>query len=621
MVKSVWLWLLTTLLLTTHVVYAWGYYHSSFPPDGWDWDRAELPAHGFIDQDAVRQAHRWVLSHHDRWIGSEQSSLSVKGQLSDGGELQISESMNSVHMICSGELIQLNSSQKLARCSPQMVTTQQCHFQTDWRIDGNEWIWSIDDTVGSCLFDQQADRDKSEYRWRLGSGVRPVWISRINGTPVFDPTVGIYLSVIFGFGLWWIRNSKHISMIFLSSVLSLAIPVLSPELFAVYFRAPAWNHWGLGLYLNLILFLSSFLWQWMSAHSVRLSLTVIGLVSIALALLANNTNPVSIFAFVLCFIMFGLAQKALQTRSTQRLIGALLLSLMCLEWGSRNSATGQRWLRDMGYANATLAALSSEEQGRLIKIQEEHSLFQAAQFQDYPTAAFPVRYPEKGSRPRIVAMGGSSTGGAYQMDDLSRFYPARLAMLLENRFEVLNQGVGGWTSFHIRRYLEHHFSSLKPDILTLYISNNDAAKNLPADIESIYQRMDGQLRPPSSISLLGPLQSVQRLIWLSKRVAAVPPERMGYNIKQIADMMPVETRRILLMTELNHPDSTRLNVHHQRLIMMAEKLDGVEVWDGRMLHSTLDSNYFLDQVHLSDAGHQWLATALADHLGELGWLE
>ena len=75
------------------------------------------------------------------------------------------------------------------------------------------------------------------------------------------------------------------------------------------------------------------------------------------------------------------------------------------------------------------------------------------------------------------------------------------------------------------------------------------------------------------------------------------------------------------MTELNHPDSTRLNVHHQRLIMMAEKLDGVEVWDGRMLHSTLDSNYFLDQVHLSDAGHQWLATALADHLGELGWLE
>ena len=57
------LWLSTTLLLTVHLVCAWGYHQSVFSPAGWEWVRANLPSHGFIDQDAVRRANQWVLSH------------------------------------------------------------------------------------------------------------------------------------------------------------------------------------------------------------------------------------------------------------------------------------------------------------------------------------------------------------------------------------------------------------------------------------------------------------------------------------------------------------------------------------------------------------------------------
>ena len=621
MVHRFGLWLLTTLLLTVHLVCAWGYYRSAFSPAGWEWVRANLPSHGFIDPDAVRRANQWVLSHHDRWVGPLKPALSIEGQMSDGAQLSIGESMKTIALTCSGDQIQLVSSHKSTVCAPQLVTSDGCHFESSWTIRGNEWLGIINGQQASCIFEQDASKEPSDHQWTLGSGVRPIWITRINGEGVLGLMDGLILSVIVGVGIWWLRSSRTGKLLLLTTALTVPIPLLSPEWIAVTFRAPAWNHWGLGLYLNLILFFIGVIWQRTTAHTTRLRMFMVGIVSIVPVLLAHNTDPISILAFAALFTLIGFVKRAVEVRSSLQFCGLVLLGLFCLEWASRNSDTGDRWLRDLGYANATMAALSDDEQKRLIKLQDEHAIFQADKFQDYPTFAFPVAYPEKGHLARIVAMGGSSTGGAYQMDDLSRFYPAVLENALDERFEVLNQGVGGWTSFHIRRYLKNHIESLRPDILTLYISNNDAAKNLPADIESIYRRMDDNLSPSTPISLFGPIQSVHRLVWLSERVAAVPPERMGHNIEQIAALIPVENRRILLMTELNHPDSKRLEIHHQRLVMMAEQLEGVELWDGRALQSELKPNFFLDQVHLSDEGHQWLANALLGRLNELGWLE
>ena len=47
---------------------------------------------------------------------------------------------------------------------------------------------------------------------------------------------------------------------------------------------------------------------------------------------------------------------------------------------------------------------------------------------------------------RIVAMGGSSTGGAWQNDKLDQFWPAELERSVGGAVQVVNLGVGGWTT-------------------------------------------------------------------------------------------------------------------------------------------------------------------------------
>lgn len=615
------LWLFTTLLFVTHCAAAFGFYHAQLPPKDWTWIRQDLPSHGFIDRDAVRQAERWVLSHHDRWIAPAQETLAVDGQLSDGAQLTFSEGMDAIHMVCEGDQISLSGAQKSTHCQPESIPSERCHFVSEWRVGEMGFDWNVNGEAGQCRFRRGTPRQEHTFRMTLQSGVRPIWIDQANGHSVLRWEAAVIFGLAIGLGLWFVRKLPLLGLLAFSGFVSLVIPVYSPEYVAVLFRAPTWNHWALGLYVNLILMsLGAVLFLRRGLSKVQYW-GFVGGVGVFLPLMAGNHSVFSVVAFIGVVLSFGWGVKAQLRLSGSGVAMALLAGLLSLEIGTRYSDTGERWLRDLGYAYATMAALSSEEQRRLVQLQEEYSVFEAGEFQVYPTAAFPVKFTEKGERPRIVAMGGSSTGGAYQMDDLSQFYPALLETRLDGRYEVLNQGVGGWTSYHIRRYLQGYMERLQPDILTLYISNNDAAKHLPADIESIYERLDVRSSQPPRISLFGPLRSVQNLVWLSERVAAVPPEKMGKNIAQIVNLIPESKRRILLMTELNHPDSSRLRHHHQRLVQMAEDLEGVEIWDGRKALPESSDDLFLDQVHLSEDGHAWLSQLLMERLDALGWLE
>jgi len=79
--------------------------------------------------------------------------------------------------------------------------------------------------------------------------------------------------------------------------------------------------------------------------------------------------------------------------------------------------------------------------------------------------------PKAPGRVRIVCLGGSTTFG-YMVSD-GEEWPARLGALLSHRFEVLNGGRPGATTFRDFSYLRDRLLRLEPDVVILYEGFND----------------------------------------------------------------------------------------------------------------------------------------------------
>ena len=116
-------------------------------------------------------------------------------------------------------------------------------------------------------------------------------------------------------------------------------------------------------------------------------------------------------------------------------------------------------------------------------------MFEEGQHTQYPDKGFPIAISASNHKKRIIAFGGSTTGGAFQNDNLDEFYPAFIEVGLRKSttpFEVLNQGVGGWTTWHIEQYIEQKNSLLKPDVITLYVGHNDILTSVPMPYKELY---------------------------------------------------------------------------------------------------------------------------------------
>ena len=75
------------------------------------------------------------------------------------------------------------------------------------------------------------------------------------------------------------------------------------------------------------------------------------------------------------------------------------------------------------------------------------------------------------TKKRIITLGNSCTFGWGIPDD--SIYPAGLEQNLNGRYEVINGGIPGYTSYQGRRFFESDLVRLKPDIVTLMFSWND----------------------------------------------------------------------------------------------------------------------------------------------------
>lgn len=239
----------------------------------------------------------------------------------------------------------------------------------------------------------------------------------------------------------------------------------------------------------------------------------------------------------------------------------------------------------------------------------------------YPSSGNPVAVAPEDGRPRLVAMGGSTTGGAFQNDDLSQFYPARLDELLGGRVQVLNQGVGGWTTWHIRRYLERNLAALHPDVLTLYVGHNDVLTPVPAPYSQLYAAWSRPSALRDALSVLERLRLFQgfRYLVVSFRSpghrVAVPLEEARENLEAIVKMATDAGAGVLLASEGLAPDPGPLLPYDQMMEELAADHGGVVYVDAASaLHAADDGTLFLDDCHLSDRGHRLVAGLLRDAL-------
>ena len=320
----------------------------------------------------------------------------------------------------------------------------------------------------------------------------------------------------------------------------------------------------------------------------------------------------------------GLALGGVVWANVRTIRGYNLLSLLLVgaalgltEYGIRFTATGQAWSpigsmaldRELGWTNT---AVSDFEQ------------LDAAKHTTYPIEGFPVAFSEGSEKPRIAAFGGSSTGGAYQNDDLDDFYPARLQEILGPTSEVLNQGVGGWTTFHIRTYLERSLDRLDADVLTLYVGHNDLLTRSRLPYRDLYARWQkgrlAQTVPLASFRLYQGLRYlVQSLADLEQQVA-VPLDHARDNLQQISTLAEARGTRVLLITEAVHPDPGALVAYGSIMAEVAAEHENTTLIDGSTLLLERGGGMFIDDCHLSDAGHRFLAATLARELRQLGWV-
>lgn len=293
------------------------------------------------------------------------------------------------------------------------------------------------------------------------------------------------------------------------------------------------------------------------------------------------------------------------------LLQALLFSAFPLvELGLRHTAQDGSWSHTAGFTRA------QEEIRELVELRRHR---------DYPSEGFPVKPPEKGSRRRIVALGGSSTGGAYQMDDIDLFWPRRLEQQLGG-WEVVNQGVGGWNTEHIRVYVETQIERLAPDVLVLYVGHNDALTLTSVPFREHLQNYQASRAPHPVRDALRGLRLYNGLKYalLALReeggAVTVPMDYARENHEAVAAAAAAHGARVLFVTEGLNPDPTPLDRYAEMQAEVARATGNRHLDARAALFARDEPRDFLDDCHLSEAGHIALATMIAGALREADFL-
>jgi len=311
-----------------------------------------------------------------------------------------------------------------------------------------------------------------------------------------------------------------------------------------------------------------------------------------------------------------------------------LLSLACVVGIVASAEQALTWTQ----TGSSLVGVSSRAKVALDPVHAGHaagstwSSFEALentrQFSDYPVQDYPVRPPARTAPVRLIALGSSSTAGAFQNDDISEFWPADLDTLLGPGVQVVNQGVGGWTSLHVRRYVETQAALLDADIFVIYLGHNDLLSESPRPYRELYRAWrsghSGATRISTALSSVRLYQLLRlgvQAVLKDSGSAAVPPSDAHDNLAAVIDVARQSGARTLLVTEAVAPDPSVMAPYTRVLQDLAQAPDVATFDAGPLLIDPMVGGTFLDDCHLTRRGHVILARAVADALAAQGWVE
>ncbi len=297
-----------------------------------------------------------------------------------------------------------------------------------------------------------------------------------------------------------------------------------------------------------------------------------------------------------------------------------LFALVCVEMALRSSSIGALW-------DATNPIQGA---GNVATLTAQLDSLHASKHAAYPSAGYPVEAPAKG-RPvrggphggmRVVCLGGSSTAGAWQNTDIAEFYPAVLATRVPPDVEVINQGAGGWNTLHMALYAASSFARLAPDVVTVYTGVNEGVQ-VPVPYKDLFVAWQaGALRPEPDF--LGPLRLYQGVRSLARSlrpaVRAVPPADTEENLASVIRSARAQGARVLLLSEAVQPRPEAFDAYWDVMRRLSDSADDVVFFDTAEAMRALGRTAFLDENHLSPAGHARLAELVGDELSRLGWL-
>ncbi len=310
-------------------------------------------------------------------------------------------------------------------------------------------------------------------------------------------------------------------------------------------------------------------------------------------------------------------------------VSLVLMGLMVFfaDQGLRWTETGARLT---GRSNRAGTGAGSDAEGQLTgTFSSFAALEHGREWSDYPFQNYPVRPSERRqSAVRVVALGGSSTGGAWQNDNLDQFWPAELERRHGPSVQAVNQGVGGWTTLHIRRFLETRLADVDPDVVVLYIGHNDILTESVRPYGELYAAW--KRGTDLSVSVSGamshvPLYQLARYglqsAFGSAVQPAVPVDDARDNLQTVAALLAERKVPLLLAREGVAPDPSVLDDYGAMLEALAASSEQVGFVDtGAALTGPGAGTVFLDNCHLTERGHGRVAEAVREALMDEGWI-
>ncbi|MBM74441.1 MAG: hypothetical protein CMK59_03500 [Proteobacteria bacterium] len=251
---------------------------------------------------------------------------------------------------------------------------------------------------------------------------------------------------------------------------------------------------------------------------------------------------------------------------------------------------------------------------------------------------------------RIVFLGGSSTGGAYQFKDHPElFFSAQTHRELCRNFGVqsFNYGAAERDSFTIARTMDLILTQTKANWIVLYIGHNDFTADNPytrKEREEMKTGFLGRLLTLSSQSRLirganlllrsrskptehlvgAPLGSdgkpMRSQVMNQEYPFAVPLKDAEENIEQIAQVAKVHGAQVLLVAQLiSSSGFQQLTSYWDLEQRLSQKLDNVHYLDPRtsLMKENSEKELLVDNNHLSSLGHRLLGHRIAIELQSL----